>query len=59
MWRRDPTKFLITMRVVELLCVFGGGVMYMTMLDVLHIYMEFAFGWCVGGCENVKAFLVR
>ena len=36
-----------------------GGVMYMTMLDVLHIYMEFAFGWCVGGCENVKAFLVR
>ena len=22
------------------------------------MYVEFAFGWCVGGCESVKAILV-
>ena len=35
-------------------CVGGrGGGLYMNMLDTLCMYMEFAFGWCVGWCECV------
>ena len=56
-WRTVHVKFLFIVKLVKLLytCVV---VVYMSVLDVLCMYMEFAFGWCAGGCESVGAILM-
>lgn len=50
-------KLVFTMRVVKLLLYACGGVVYVRMLGGLCMYVEFAFVWCVGGCNNVGAIL--
>ena len=51
-------KFVFTMRVVELLLYVCRRLVYMSMLGVLCMYVEFAFGWCAGRCEGIGTILV-
>ena len=46
-------KVCIKKKVLELLFYTCGGMVFMNMLDVFCMYMEFSFGWCAYGCENV------
>ena len=34
------------------------GLVYISILGGVRVFMEFAFGWCDGGCESVGAILV-
>ena len=57
MWMTVHIKFVFTIKVVKLLHM-CGVVVYMSVLDVLRVYMEFAFGWCAGVCESVGVILM-
>ena len=51
-------KFVVTMRGFVVVCVWGGGGAFMSMLGLLHMHIEFAFGWCASGYENVGMILI-